>query len=68
MLGNGVFPTNVGHNNQTRKFEEMGKIKYTKLKEYLVYIIFHGQIIFNGHSNYEKSNDFTRYVGVYAQC
>jgi hypothetical protein len=68
MLGNGVFPPMLGTIIKLGNFEEMWKIKYTKLKEYLVYIIFRGQIIFNGHSNYEKSNHFTRYVGVHAQC
>jgi hypothetical protein len=47
-------------------FEEMWKIKDTKLKECLIYIISHGHIIFNGHSNYEKLNHITRCLGMYA--
>ncbi len=64
----GFFPPMLGTIIKLGKFEEMRKIKDTNLKEYLVYIIFHGHIIFNGHSNYEKSNHFTRCLGVYAKC
>jgi hypothetical protein len=49
-----IFPPMLGTIIKLGNFEEMWKVKDTKLKEYLVYIIFHGYIIFNGHSNYEK--------------